>query len=598
MGYDAIVVGSGFGATVAISKLVEKGKQVLVLERGTWWTTPEQLGKPPAPAPPDLPEWAAKHGHPVQYWPRPDHSDGLLDLFASIRHAGNRDGLYCFDQFDEVNIVHASGVGGGSLIYSTATMPAEPDVLAQIGLELGDADYQAARAWTETNRGLLSSIVTKFPLPASKPLEDLGDEDWIYLDRSRALRDAAAVVKQKRGLGDGEAVWAPLELAIHEYRESGPGNDEAKRIHTFCERQGRCMLGCLPRATQSLDQLLFREYLVNPSSGVTLWPQAEVRTVRPVEGCWEVTYIDYRADGAQKTVSAPQLFLGAGTLGTNEILLRSREQGLALSDQLGLGFSNNGNFAGFCVGTAHPVQPTRGPMNTCHVNFRLDGRQLIVEDCAIPAMTAMIAGVALQTLDSWFKRERFKFLMRAAWVAKALPDFGEFLLHLPDTFDPNDERTEMESVANIFFFNAMGQDEANGRFTLDDDDELDLTWEQPVSNQPVFAQIEGLLRDISAAMASGAPGSGYVPFPLWSGLGLHKLDVTHPLGGCRIGVDSAHGVVDQQGRVYDASKPPGSTDVHEGLFIVDASVIPGAIVVHPTLTIMAQALKTMSAALA
>ena len=38
------------------------------------------------------------------------------------------------------------------------------------------------------------------------------------------------------------------------------------------------------------------------------------------------------------------LVLGAGTLGTNEILLRSREAGgLAVSDSLGQGFSANGN---------------------------------------------------------------------------------------------------------------------------------------------------------------------------------------------------------------------------------------------------------------
>jgi cholesterol oxidase len=597
VGCDAIVVGSGFGATVAASRLADKGKKALVLERGTWWTTPERLGKPPDPPPPDLRAWAAEHGHPVQYWPRPDHTDGLLDLFAAIRHAGNRDGLYCFDQFDEVNVVHASGVGGGSLIYSTATMAADADVLAQIGLPLADSDYQAARAWTETNRGLLSNIVTKFPLPASKNVDDLGDEDYLYLDRSRTLRDAAAVVKRKRGLGDGEAAWAPLELAIHDYRESGPGNDEGKRTHSFCERQGRCMLGCLPQATQSLDHLLFQRYLANGSSGLTLLPSAEVRYVLPVQGGWEVTFCDYRSGGEEKKVTAPELYLGAGTLGTNEILLRSREQGLKLSDQLGLGFSNNGNFAGFCVGTAHPVQPTRGPMNTCHINFLLDGRRLIVEDCAIPSMTATVAGVALRMLDSWGKRELFKGLMRLAWMTKTIPDFKAFLPLVPDTTNPNDARTEMEAVADIFFFNAMGQDEANGRFALEDD-ELDLTWETPVGNQPVFAQIEGLLKDLSDAMASSDPDSGYVPFPLWSGLGLHKLDVTHPLGGCRIGPDSGHGVVDQYGRVYDGTKPPGSTDLHSGLFIVDASVIPGAIVVHPTLTIMAQALKTMGAALA
>jgi choline dehydrogenase-like flavoprotein len=235
-------------------------------------------------------------------------------------------------------------------------------------------------------------------------------------------------------------------------------------------------------------------------------------------------------------------------------------------------------------------------MNTCHVNFLLDGRRLMIEDCAIPPMTATVAGVALRMLDNWGKRELFKGVMRLAWITKTIPDLKAFLPLLPDTANPNDARTEMEAISDIFFFNAMGQDEANGRFALDDD-ELDLTWQTPVGNQPVFAQIEGLLKDLSEAMASSDPGSGYVPFPLWSGLGLHKLDVTHPLGGCRIGPDSTHGVVDQYGRVYDGRKRPGSTDFHQGLFVVDASVIPGAIVVHPTLTIMAQALKTMDTAL-
>src|SRR5215210_7251279 len=182
MDFDAIIVGTGFGATVAVGKLVEKGKKVLMLERGTWWVTPEKLGKPLDPPPPDLRKWADDNHHPVQYWPRPDHREGLLDLFACVRHSGNRDGLYVYSLFDECHIVTASGVGGGSLIYSNATMRPEPAVLQQIGLDLSDDDYKAARGWTETSRGLLNKVVTKIPLPASKGVEDLGDEDYLYLD--------------------------------------------------------------------------------------------------------------------------------------------------------------------------------------------------------------------------------------------------------------------------------------------------------------------------------------------------------------------------------------------------------------------------------
>lgn len=37
MAFDAIVVGSGFGGSVAAARLAERGMRVLVLERGPWW---------------------------------------------------------------------------------------------------------------------------------------------------------------------------------------------------------------------------------------------------------------------------------------------------------------------------------------------------------------------------------------------------------------------------------------------------------------------------------------------------------------------------------------------------------------------------------
>jgi cholesterol oxidase len=117
--FDSIVIGSGFGGTVAATKLSGLGKKVLLLERGTWWISPEQLGKPPAPAPGKLPmrDWLTQQKEPVQYWPRPDHSEGLLDVFASVRTEGNNDGLYKFSSFKEATVVTSSTVGGGSMIY-------------------------------------------------------------------------------------------------------------------------------------------------------------------------------------------------------------------------------------------------------------------------------------------------------------------------------------------------------------------------------------------------------------------------------------------------------------------------------------------------
>jgi choline dehydrogenase-like flavoprotein len=55
--------------------------------------------------------------------------------------------------------------------------------------------------------------------------------------------------------------------------------------------------------------------------------------------------------------------------------------------------------------------------------------------------------------------------------------------------------------------------------------------------------------------------------------------------------------VDELGRVFDGSKPPGSTAVLPGLFVVDGAAIPGAVATNPSLTIAAQALKAVNAAL-
>jgi cholesterol oxidase len=585
--YDAIIVGSGFGGTIAATKLAGQGKNVLLLERGTWWISPEKLGKPPelAPGKQRMPDWLAANEQPVQYWPRPDHKEGLLDVFASVRTGLNRDGLYKFSIFDDATVVTSSAVGGGSMIYSNVTIRPNGDVLDEIGLHLGDSDYDVAQAWMQDFRGPLNKIVTKIPLPG-RDVSDLGADDYLYLDRSRVLKETAGEVALKLGL---ELPWSPLDLAVIEYDPERGDKSAAAKSHTFCERQGRCILGCLPAARETLNKTLFARVLSDPASGVALMPLAEVRRIRRVDGGYGVDLVDHRSGGAEQTVSAPTLFLAAGTLGTTELLLRSRdEDGLELSDQVGHRFSTNGDFGAFTVNTAKPVYSARGPVNTCHVQAIVDGTHITIEDCAIPSMFAPIASVALNVIDNWVHRRMFHAKLRLAWISHSLPDLRDFLPHLPDTYDPSDARTEAETVANIFFFNVMGQDDANGTLRLDGDD-LELKWDRPIVDHPTFQKSDQLCREFAAAM-----GGDYVAF--WDTLPKRRLTIPHPLGGCPIGTSRDDGVVDEQGRVFD-SGGSSPTDVHEGLYIVDGSVIPGALAVNPTLTITAQALKTVAGAL-
>jgi choline dehydrogenase-like flavoprotein len=678
--FDAIVIGSGFGGTVATTQLVGAGKKVLVLERGAWWVSPVGLARPPkTPAGMTMRKWLEtvrtpelhRQGrrsteHLLNFWPRPDHTRGLFDLVASIRTRWNPDGLYSYRRFEEAHIPTANGVGGGSLIYSNVTIEPNPATLRRIGLNLAQADYDGARSWMQHFRGPTNQIVTKSPpVPGlNLDLANLdGAHEYLYLDKSLALKTAAPQTEQELGL---KLPWQPLDLSIIDYDPASTTTaadgtptpaSEADKAHTYCQRQGRCLFGCLPQARHTLNKTLWSKVLTDPQFAnlIELRELAQVVEVRAVEDGYEVVYRDRMADEREVRVQAPKVFLAAGTLGTTELLLRCAEEGsLRLSKTVGHGFSTNGDFGGFAVGTQMKVHSTQGPINTCHLDVELpDGTRVTIEDSGLPAMVAELARYGLHIQQLYLEENRrwrrwwFKLRMRLFWhVGRRLhlrhprlphflprpvrargrantsmaqfgadphspanpavqawaggapasppPTVGAFPWPSPDwipkTTDPARYQTEAEMVEDIFFFNSMGMDEANGTFRLKNG-KLDLSWERPVSEQKVFEDIEKIQRSLAKWM-----GGTYLPMPFWDGFTKKKLVIPHPLGGCRIGRDRDQGVVDEHGRVFDggASDPAGTLP---GLYIVDGSVIPGALAVNPTLTITAQALKTMAAAL-
>lgn len=625
--YDSIVIGTGFGGAIATIALSAHGKKTLVIERGTFWITPETLGAPTAPGNAAA-EWAKSKNLRVQYWPRPDHLLGVLDLLANRYHDENPYGLHNYRMFRHAHVLTASGVGGGSLIYSNVNLPASPAVLDRIGLK--GIDYVRAERYMAHYRGKLSKVVTKIPLPPGVTPEQLGAEldpaqdpdklankGYLLLDRSRALRDASVAVSKQLGI---DMPWSPLDLSITEYRHEG--NAEADGAHTFCERQGRCFVGCLPQARHTLNKTLFK-WVFSKNAGVTLSPESEVRTIRRVADGYEVSYLDRRganSDGQPRTARAAQVFLAAGVLGTTEILLRSRrDAGLALSDKIGAGFSTNGDFGALAVGTSmvgpdgkpvlgadgrpakRSVFPTRGPINACDVRFEIGGRRYTIEDAGIPSMFARIVRTGLddrKALLALADPVAFVGGQTSSNISTLLGSIKEWLFGKKQRDASKDRHaTEAELIDDVFFFNAMGEDEANGFFSLRGD-ELDLEWpaDKSIGAQQCFSEVEEMMQKLSVAM-----GATYTPLPTWEGLApafdRRTVIVTHPLGGCRIGPTMAEGVVNEFGQVYDGGKK--ATDplaVHPGFFVVDGSVIPGALAANPSLTISAQALKAVERA--
>jgi cholesterol oxidase len=292
-------------------------------------------------------------------------------------------------------------------------------------------------------------------------------------------------------------------------------------------------------------------------------------------------------DGNQYHPTAGVVVVAAGSLGSSEILLRSRDKNqgkLVLSDKLGSRFSTNGDFSGFVIvdpdKLQYPIYGNRGPINMSHVTFR-DGQVLVnVEDAGIPSMFASIVQQTLKLLSKPGEPSKVIGLMSSLWNQAKLPDYS----------DPTTMQTESEMMMNICWFNCMGTDDATGTFDLHNG-HLRLRFSQKIADHPTFHLAENILRGIATGM-----NGRFQAFPLWDGLQpfvSRKLVITHPLGGCPIGGSSTDGVVNAQGQVFDSQTGGGS--VHAGLYVADGSTIPGALAVNPTLSIVAQALRVAAA---
>jgi len=132
----------------------------------------------------------------------------------------------------------------------------------------------------------------------------------------------------------------------------------------------------------------------------------------------------------------------------------------------------------------------------------------------------------------------------------------------------------------IMCFAAIGRDKALGQFRLGEDDDTTLRLSRTdgirFHEDPIYTEIKKTL-DIFGEKLTGIAKH---QFTLENGGGT-ILGVSHPLGGCPMAEDATQGVADEYGRVFG----------YDGLYIADASLIPSALGVNPSLTISAVALR-------
>lgn len=510
--YDVVVVGSGYGGGVAASRLSRAGLSVCVIERGREFLTGE--------FPSRLPELRRE-----------------LQVVGGKMRSGRRTGLFDFRLGSDIHVLIGCGLGGGSLIN------------AAVGLK-PDARVFADAAWPDEVRedGLLEQGFGR----ANVMLRPTRHGKACDLTKYHALEAASACFGQKP---------VPTPVVVSFEQTINPAGVEQPAC-TLC---GDCCSGCNVGAKNTVALT----YLPDAKAhGAEIFTELTVSHVAKERGNWRVHFAPTEEpDGASRSVEAKTVVLAAGTLGSTEILLRSHEEGLPVSDCLGQRFSANGDIIAFAlggkervngIGVGHPPKFVGDVIGACvtgeielYDGDRLD-RSMFIQEGVMPSA-----------------------------LAPLLPVFfisGGKLLGAAQTLIKGVYQGPLQSLHTFF---VVSHDEAKGCIRLENG-KAQIDWPN-VADQPVYARVDAAL-----SKAAEAVGARYIKSPLAATTMGTKPATAHPLGGCGMGADASHGVVDHKCRVFDRHG-----GVHAGLYVCDGAIIPRSIGVNPLLTITALTERAM-----
>lgn len=513
--YDVIVIGSGYGGGVAASRLARCGQSVCVLERGKEFR--------PGDFPDRFPEIRRE-----------------LQVRGKSLDMGRDDGLFDFRLGSDIHVFVGCGLGGGSLINAGVALQPDPRVFEDEGWPREIARDGLLEEGFRRARSMLR--------PAAHP-------------DARSLTKYKALERASRPFA---AEPQPAEVTVGFADTVNPAGVDQPAC-TLC---GDCCTGCNVGAKNSVDLT----YLADARRhGAELFTSVRAEHLERDGERWRIRYTPVGAgsdDGrdAQHAVTAAVVVLAAGTLGSTEILMRSREHGLAVSDRLGERFSANGDIIAFgygadervnAIGVGHPPKVELDPVGPC-----VAGQTRLNQDDA---------------------------LERGLYLQEGVMPSGLAAL-LPVAFMPNGRLLGAASsiisgvykgpFSRLHSFFIVSHDAAAGRLTITDG-RLTVDWPD-VAEQPVYKRVDAVLEQ--AAQATGAK---YIRNPL-AGTVMGKQPLTaHPLGGCGMGHDRVSGVVNHKCQVFDAGSGADADSVHPGLYVCDGAVMPRALGVNPLLSITA-----------
>ena len=531
--YDAVVIGTGYGGGVAACRLARAGLEVAVLERGREFEPGDF---------PDSAFGAAKE----------------LQVQAGSRRLGKASGLFDFRASDDVVALVGCGVGGTSLINANVSLVPDDDIFDDdrwpTPLRRPGGDFELRTAYDRA-RAMLR--------PARYPEDRLDHR----LPKLEALRAAA---------GDEAAVeLLPVNVSFDRFEHT------TGVYQPPCTGCGDCVTGCNVGAKNSTDRTYIADAVAH---GAHLIAGTTVLRVEKRAAGWRVVTVATGSSAPEVVCDAEIVVLGAGSLGSTEILSRSAAAGLTVSSTLGTSVSGNGDFLGYAydgerdvrgvgrgfdVAADRPIGPTITGGFTAEAPTADGGEtEILFEEGALPKALARLAPAAMWAMSRKNPNKRQRDHDRKGRRFRSI-------FHGP----------YRGPLHRTMIFLGMGFDGDSGDIDVPADPKHRALIRWPGAG----TSPEQRAADQEALELGDRMDASYLRSPIFG-----KFVTVHPLGGCGMADDGAAGVVDHRGRVFDGE----SAEVHDGLYVVDGSIIPAPLGKNPSFTIAALAERAMAMLLA
>jgi cholesterol oxidase len=521
MSFDAIIIGSGFGGSITACRLAEAGMKVLVLERGRHWEPKAGPGITAYPKGLEDP-WIWDQNHPELF-------SGWVDL----------------RMFKGMAVVAGAGVGGGSLIYANVSIIPPADVFK--------APWPKEITFPELE-------------PFYQTVGEFLDLDFLpdnqINPRVQLLREGA----KKLGAEDRFGLL-PVAIRFRKDLKLDPANPPTEKdsIHGLnkhgaeqgtCFHFGKCDFGCPVKAKNTLDvNYLF----IAQKNGAEVRPLHFAHKIEQQGNGYRVSF-DRIDDQSHKLIpgseDAKLVILAAGSLGSPELLFRSRDQFKTLpniSQFLGKNWSSNGDFLTPALYLLRKLYPTVGPTISSGLKFpdrSRAGQSFIIEDGGIPNLL-----------------RQHMAAMKAQNLKAPKHPFDQILQSITTNLKGSPLQA-LDPLEHIMPWFANGVDAGNGEYQLSND-QLDLLWDVTKSIPAFEAEI-----NTHKQLSWDTLGIPLVN-PFWK----DSLITPHPLGGCNMGSTATDGVVNHAGEVFG----------YKNLYVIDGSIIPTPLGVNPSRTISALA---------